>query len=92
MLLRDLTRDSGAGSFDEFYARSLKNQENRCFHHHLFSPELLVQICDYFFFKVIHIAVEPPYNIIVLAEKVDKGCRSSNADNLGMQGAHQRVL
>jgi SAM-dependent methyltransferase len=34
--LHDLSKDSGAGSLDQFHQRSLRNFENRALHHHVF--------------------------------------------------------
>ena len=44
--LHDLERDC-AGDFNSFKLRSLKNDENRCFHHHIFCKECLVALFDY---------------------------------------------
>jgi hypothetical protein len=37
--LHDLSRDSGAGSADNFRKRSLANAQNRCLHHHVFNVQ-----------------------------------------------------
>ena len=36
--LHDLSRDPGAGSFEQFKERALKNRQYRCLHHHVFDP------------------------------------------------------
>lgn len=46
--LHDLSMDLPAGSYENFKARSLKNAENRCFHHHVFDMDLLKQIFRHF--------------------------------------------
>lgn len=42
--LHDLELDKPAGNISQFEARSRKNLENRCLHHHVFDIELLKQI------------------------------------------------
>lgn len=44
----DLAMDPPAGTFEQFKARSLRNFENRCLHHYVYSPNLLMEICQYF--------------------------------------------
>jgi len=44
----DLSMDPPAGTLEQFTQRSLRNYENRCLHHHVYSPELLHEICKYF--------------------------------------------
>ena len=44
----DISMDLGCvGGMDEFKKRSLKNYENRCLHHHVFSKEVLESIFKY---------------------------------------------
>jgi SAM-dependent methyltransferase len=51
--LHDLRRDKPAGNYEQFKARSLKNIENRCLHHHVFDLETLERICKYFNLQVV---------------------------------------
>jgi SAM-dependent methyltransferase len=44
----DLSMDPPAGNLEQFRQRSLNNYYNRCLHHFVYSPGLLMQICDYF--------------------------------------------
>ena len=44
----DLTMDLAAGNFHHFAVRSIHNFDNRCLHHYVYSPELLMEICNYF--------------------------------------------
>ena len=44
----DLSMDIPAGNFEQFTRRSLDNFQNRCLHHHVYSPDLLKEICAYF--------------------------------------------
>jgi ubiquinone/menaquinone biosynthesis C-methylase UbiE len=43
----DLSMDPQAGTYDQFKERSLKNFENRCLHHYVYSPELLNEMCEF---------------------------------------------
>lgn len=43
----DLAMDPPAGDLGSFTRRSLDNYNNRCLHHYVYSPELLVEICKY---------------------------------------------
>ena len=43
----DLSKDLCAGTFEQFKERSLKNFENRCLHHYVYSPSLLKEMCDF---------------------------------------------
>lgn len=44
----DISMDLGCvGGMDEFKSRALKNYENRCLHHHVFSKEVLISIFEY---------------------------------------------
>jgi hypothetical protein len=45
--LHDLSMDLAAGTFEQFEQRSLKNIENRCLHHFVYSPDLLHEICNF---------------------------------------------
>lgn len=50
----DLTRDKPAGNLEEFTRRSLQNFDNRCLHHYVYNPQLLMQICNYFKCKFVY--------------------------------------
>src|SRR5205823_14625969 len=63
--LHDLKLDPPAGTWQEFRERCLNNASIRAMHHHVFSPELLVQMFDYWKMEVINIAVERPHHIVV---------------------------
>jgi len=52
--LHDLTMDRPAGNLAQFKARSLKNSENRCLHHYVYSPDLLKEICTFLECKYIY--------------------------------------
>lgn len=44
----DLSMDIPAGTFEQFKNRSLQNYNNRCLHHYVYSPDLLIKICNFF--------------------------------------------
>ena len=52
--LHDLKMDPPAGNIAQFRERSLKNFENRCLHHYVYSPELLKEITDFLKCKFIY--------------------------------------
>lgn len=43
----DLSLDPAAGDLGQFTKRSLDNFNNRCLHHYVYSPDLLMEICKY---------------------------------------------
>ena len=65
--LHDLACDVGAGTFEQFRARSLENFSNRCLHHHVFdennSSELLLR-CGY---EVLTLDLRLPSHMCILA-------------------------
>ncbi len=76
--LHDLDLDSGVEGIEAFKARSEKNPENRCLHHHVFDTRLTVQAIDSTGLQI-HV-VEPirPYHIVVIATKLDDGRKPDN--------------
>ena len=66
----DLLLDRGAGSLTKFRERCARNAEVRALHHHVFSPKTLVSMLDFGSMRVLQLAVERPYHIIALAQKV----------------------
>jgi len=50
-----------------FKARSLKNVENRCLHHHTFTQKSTKELLDYVGLEIIKQDTEPPFHLIVLA-------------------------
>jgi len=44
----DLSMDEPAGDLGQFTQRSLDNFNNRCLHHYVYNPDLLMEICNYF--------------------------------------------
>jgi SAM-dependent methyltransferase len=65
--LHDLLMDRAAGTFSDFSARSAKNLENRCLHHHVFTLDLAVKMVEHVGFRVL---MATNY-LILLCEKTD---------------------
>lgn len=67
--LHDLRRDPAAGSETEFRARSLRNPENRCLHHHVFDLSLIQEALESAGWKPLHIEEVMPLHFLALAQK-----------------------
>ena len=76
--LTDLSRASGVADLASFEARSRRNVENRCVHHHVFDTRLVLEVLNEANLQVR--AIEPvlPCHIIVIAEKVTRGALATN--------------
>ncbi len=68
--LHDLSIDPGGSDLEVFKKRSLNNQKNRCFHHHVFDLELLERVFNHCGIKIIFKAKFHPCHLIVMGEKV----------------------
>ncbi|MBI1813516.1 MAG: methyltransferase domain-containing protein [Deltaproteobacteria bacterium] len=79
LALHDLNRDPEAGDRASFVARSRRNFENRCFHHHVFDTPLAVRLVEYAGLQIHAVEEVPPMHILVVAQKarsaVDSGAR-----------------
>jgi SAM-dependent methyltransferase len=69
----DLTRDPAAGTAGEFQARSGRNPENRCLHHHVFDLDLLRAILAETGWEVLGAEKVRPFHLIALARKKATG-------------------
>ena len=69
LALHDLARDPLAGSPDQFRARSGRNFENRCLHHHVFDLALMREILNETGWDVVETEQLRPMHLIALAEK-----------------------
>lgn len=78
LALHDLSLDPAAGSWTEFRARGQRNAESRCLHHHVFSPELLIDICTWARMTVLSVSVERPVHIVVVAAKTANDTLEAN--------------
>jgi hypothetical protein len=68
--LHDLTKDPGAGSFQNFQQRSKENSKNRCLHHHVFDSNLARDIISYVGLQILTVKFENPFHIFVIAKKM----------------------
>lgn len=65
--LHDLRRDRGAGTFEQFKARTLKNPQYRCIHHHVFdehNSRALLEAAD---LNVLAVEMAKPHHIVLEA-------------------------
>lgn len=94
--LHDLAMDPGAGTAEQFRERCLSNASIRAMHHHVFCPDVLVQMFDSVGMAVLNVAVERPYHIIVLAQVMAQATTSPtrtrmiNADVLRADAAWRK--
>ena len=65
----DLSMDPPAGNFRQFLIRSLNNYNNRCLHHYVYSPNLLMQICKFFDCEFVYTITEG-INIWFIMQKI----------------------
>ena len=83
LALHDLELDPEAGNLAAFHARSARNSENRCLHHHVFDTRLAVSLIDYMGLQIKTIETIRPMHILVVAQKVGAG---NSADNSSFAG------
>jgi SAM-dependent methyltransferase len=74
--LHDFSRSPEVGDLANFKARSLKNFENRCLHHHTFTTLSAVILLNHVGVKIVSVRASRPYDIFVIAQK---GRSESNA-------------
>ena len=79
LALHDLERDPEAGDSRAFKARSMRNFENRCFHHHVFDTPLAVRLIDYMDMQIQAVEQIQPFHILILAQKMIKGKSPDNS-------------
>jgi len=65
----DLKRDPGAGSREQFHARSLDNFANRCLHHHVFDENNSRELLSRSGFEVLAVESAMPFHICLLARQ-----------------------
>lgn len=68
--LHDLSRDAPAGSPEQFRARSMRNFENRCLHHHVFDEHNSRELLFTAGLKIAEMEFVKPFHIVMLAHKV----------------------
>jgi SAM-dependent methyltransferase len=67
--LHDLNRDPGAGTWEQFRERSLRNLEYRCLHHHVFNAENSQELLQVAGFSIQLVETVKPIHIVLLATK-----------------------
>jgi len=76
LALHDLERDPEAGDSASFQARSMRNSENRCFHHHVFDTTLAVSLVEYMGMQIQAVEEIQPFHILIMARKSTESCSS----------------
>lgn len=71
LALHDLRRDPRAGSPADFRARSQRNAENRCLHHHVFDVALLRAMLEECGWTVAGVERVRPLHLLALARRPD---------------------
>ena len=66
----DLSRDPAAGDLSAFTARSMRNAENRCLHHHVFDTALVADMLGTAGLALEVIERLPPYHIVAVARPI----------------------
>jgi len=69
--LHDLIIDTTVKDFNDHYERTNDNPKRRIVHHHVFDTLLVVKLIDFVEFKIIDVQLIEPYNIIIIAKKVE---------------------
>jgi SAM-dependent methyltransferase len=69
LALHDLRRDPPAGDFAAFKARSERNLENRCLHHHVFDIDVVDALLRHLGLRVLAVECVADYQIIAMAQK-----------------------
>jgi SAM-dependent methyltransferase len=62
--LHDFEMDCSAGTKEQFRDRSLHNLENRCLHHHVFSPEIMPNLFASIGMRLDYLSIELPCHLI----------------------------
>jgi SAM-dependent methyltransferase len=69
--LHDLIVDTSVKDFDDHHERTNDNSKRRIVHHHVFDTLLVVKMIDYVGFNIIDVQLLEPYNIIIIAQKIE---------------------
>lgn len=69
LALHDLARDPEAGDAATFQARSMRNFEYRCFHHHVFDAALAISLVEYMGLQIQAVEEIQPFHILIVAKK-----------------------
>ncbi len=79
LVLHDLSRDPVAGDIAAFKARSERNFENRCFHHHVFDTHLAVSLVHHMDLQIQSVEAIRPMHILIVAQKMMSGALPNNS-------------
>jgi SAM-dependent methyltransferase len=85
--LHDLTRDSLAGSKEQFRERCLNNFTKRAMHHHVFNTTSAIRMLDHCGLKILRTSNMKPYHIVLLAERI--GIQPDNSIFLDASAAYR---
>jgi len=91
MALHDLAHDPEAGDAATFKARSMRNAENRCFHHHVFDTHLAISLVDHMRLQIRAIEAIRPMHILIVAQKMVGGVLPNNAAYFGESAQYRRA-
>ncbi len=83
LALHDLDLDPEAGDWASFKARSLRNVENRCLHHHVFDVDLAVRLVDHVGLQIRAVETIQPMHILIVAQKMKARDAADNSAFLG---------
>lgn len=86
----DLQMDPGGGSLEQFKARSEKNFENRCLHHHVFDTRRAVELVDLVRLQIHAVETARPYHIAILATNTPDPASVRNEPFLGHDVEYER--
>lgn len=90
LALHDLDRDGGAGDRQAFEARSRRNHENRCLHHHVFDTALVIQMVDAAGLQICHVVPFLMRDIAVAARKLEPGVTPDNTRFMSRDADYRR--
>ena len=76
--LTDLSLAPGVDDRASFEARSRRNVENRCVHHHVFDTRLVLEALNEAHLQVRAVQPMLPCHIVVIAEKAEQGAPATN--------------
>jgi SAM-dependent methyltransferase len=91
LALHDLSRDPEAGDMSAFKARSERNFENRCFHHHVFDTHFAVSLIDHMGLQIRAVEAIRPRHILIVAQKTIGGGLPDNSTYLAESAQYRRT-
>lgn len=76
--LHDFSKDSGAGSYENFKIRSENNIHYRALHHHVFNTLLLIRLIDHAKMQILAVETIKPMHILLIAQKISADSQPNN--------------